>query len=305
MYLLICPAAGGGVGGEYLKVNSEMEQALATQVAARRWAAADPLRPLLRQALDQLATACSGAVRLVSVWVYQNGVIYATLPSVARAGGRRPGRGAISIRSKVVTAAAALAIVAGLSATGTQTANAETRSCGPECIELSSVEFGTGYIVDVVHNNAVIGAPVTLAAASRTNQGEDFGLENAGLVNDFILAGLISSGLGPRWGNLYAFQFPYTPFGAATDLCLGLGAGTSVLTTVTLQLCSGNVRTLWIYDPLTAAQGGPVALISATTKGNFNHPVTLTELLLPGLPLTTSLLATPPAPQQEWHISQG
>ena len=89
---------GPALRGEYLKVNSEMQQALAaaiaartgteperdmypevlagaviaaTQVAARRWAAADPpvpLRPLLRQALDQLATACSGAVRLASVW---------------------------------------------------------------------------------------------------------------------------------------------------------------------------------------------------------------------------------------------
>ncbi len=78
------------IRGEYLKVTSEMQQALAeaiaartgmdvgrdmyprilagavtaaTEVAARRWAAADPpvpLRPLLRGALDQLATACSG-----------------------------------------------------------------------------------------------------------------------------------------------------------------------------------------------------------------------------------------------------
>ena len=35
----------------------------AAQVAVRRWATADPpvpLRPLLRSALDQLATACSG-----------------------------------------------------------------------------------------------------------------------------------------------------------------------------------------------------------------------------------------------------
>ena len=78
------------IRGEYLKVNSEMQRALAeaiaartgtdreqdmypevlagaviaaTQVAVRRWAAADPpvpLRPLLQQALDQLATVCSG-----------------------------------------------------------------------------------------------------------------------------------------------------------------------------------------------------------------------------------------------------
>ena len=78
------------IRGEYLKINSEMQEALAeaiaartrtdpgqdmypqilaaavtaaAQVAVRRWFAADPpvpLRPLLRSALDQLATACSG-----------------------------------------------------------------------------------------------------------------------------------------------------------------------------------------------------------------------------------------------------
>jgi len=82
--------------GEYLKVNSEMQEALAeaiaartgmdveqdmypqvlagavtaaAQVAVRRWAAADPpvpLRPLLRRALDQLATACSEADRYLT-----------------------------------------------------------------------------------------------------------------------------------------------------------------------------------------------------------------------------------------------
>lgn len=78
------------IRGEYLKVNADMQEALAAaiaaragldaeqdmypqilagavtaaaQVAVRRWFAADPpvpLGPLLRQALDQLATACSG-----------------------------------------------------------------------------------------------------------------------------------------------------------------------------------------------------------------------------------------------------
>ena len=77
------------IRGEYLKVNSGMQEALAeaiavrtgtdagqdmyprilagavtaaAEVAVRRWAAADPplpLRPLLHRALGQLATACS------------------------------------------------------------------------------------------------------------------------------------------------------------------------------------------------------------------------------------------------------
>ena len=88
--------AAPAIRGEYLKVTSEMQQALAeaiatrtgadveqdmyprilagavtaaAQVAVRRWAAADPpvpLRPLLRRALDQLATACSGADRYLT-----------------------------------------------------------------------------------------------------------------------------------------------------------------------------------------------------------------------------------------------
>jgi AcrR family transcriptional regulator len=82
--------AAPAIRGEYLKINSEMQEALAeaiaartgtdleqdmyarilagaviaaAQVAVRRWAAADPpvpLGPLLRRALEQLATACSG-----------------------------------------------------------------------------------------------------------------------------------------------------------------------------------------------------------------------------------------------------
>jgi AcrR family transcriptional regulator len=84
------------IRGEYLKVNSEMQQALAdaiavrtgtdleqdmypgilagavvaaAQVAVSRWAGADPpvpLRPLLRRALDQLAMACAGADRYLT-----------------------------------------------------------------------------------------------------------------------------------------------------------------------------------------------------------------------------------------------
>jgi hypothetical protein len=82
--------AAPAIRGEYLKINSEMQEALAeaiatrtgtdleqdmyprilagaviaaAQVAVRRWSAADPpvpLGPLLRRALGQLATACSG-----------------------------------------------------------------------------------------------------------------------------------------------------------------------------------------------------------------------------------------------------
>jgi AcrR family transcriptional regulator len=89
------------IRGEYLKVASEMQQALAdaiavrtgtdlgqdmyprvlagavvaaAQVAVSRWAGADPpvpLRPLLHRALDQLATACAGAGRYLTEEEFQ------------------------------------------------------------------------------------------------------------------------------------------------------------------------------------------------------------------------------------------
>ena len=82
--------AAPAIRGEYLKISSEMREALAeaiaartgtdleqdmylrilagagiaaAQVAVRRWSAADPsvpLGPRLRRALEQLATDCSG-----------------------------------------------------------------------------------------------------------------------------------------------------------------------------------------------------------------------------------------------------
>ncbi len=210
----------------------------------------------------------------------------------------------MSIWRKVATTAAVLAIIAGLGAAATQPANAETPSCGRLCIELSSVEFGTGYILDVVNNDPAVGTPVTLAPASPTNQGEDFIYQAGDPVSDYIQAGLISTGMGPRWGKLYAFEIQYTPYGAPIGTCVGL-AKPGVFATVTLQPCGVSARTLWIYDPLGTAATSPLALVSGATSGNFSHPVTLTGLLPPGLPVATSALATPPAPQQLWHLRQG
>ena len=98
--------------GEYLKVTREMQEALASAIAARtgtdleqdmyprilagavtaaaqvavgRWAAADPpgpLRPLLRRALDQLSTACSGGGPTRDRWMTEEQFQALVRPSI-------------------------------------------------------------------------------------------------------------------------------------------------------------------------------------------------------------------------------
>jgi hypothetical protein len=215
----------------------------------------------------------------------------------------------MSVRSKIVTAAAALAIVAGVSAAGTQTANAATPSCGRECFNFFSAAFGTtahpGFVFDVLNHNTQTGQPIILAPASGTNPGEDFTISAVDPVNDFVLAGLVSPGLDPLYGNLNAFEIEYTPYGAETGECVGLGANTGIIATVSLQACGVSAHTLWIYDPLTKSAGSFFTLISGTTSSNFRHPITMTALFPPGLPLTTTQLTTPPAARQLWGYTTG
>jgi hypothetical protein len=49
----------------------------------------------------------------------------------------------MSVKSKLLTAAATLTMVGGVSTAGTLSASAATPQCGNTCIEIFSKEFGT------------------------------------------------------------------------------------------------------------------------------------------------------------------
>ena len=49
----------------------------------------------------------------------------------------------MSMKSKIVTAAATLTLVAGVGAAGTLTANAATSACGNNCVNWFSAAYGT------------------------------------------------------------------------------------------------------------------------------------------------------------------
>ncbi|MGH3152990.1 MAG: hypothetical protein ACRDOB_20000 [Streptosporangiaceae bacterium] len=217
----------------------------------------------------------------------------------------------MSIKSKVAAAAGVVALVAGLSVAGTQTANAATRSCGPSCVDWFSAAFGTAehpnLVLDVLRTVTRTGQPLVLARASGTNQGEDFVSTSVDPVSEYVQAGLVSAGLDPLYGNLFAFEIEYTPFGSQTGECVGIGLGNAILSEVTLQPCGVNSRTLWILDPVTAAAGSPVVLISGTTHSNFRHPLSLT-VLNPSVHLYATALGTGPlSPRrhQLWGFVEG
>ena len=61
----------------------------------------------------------------------------------------------MSMKSKIVTAAATLALAAGVGAAGTLTANAATSACGNTCVNWFSAAYGTAahpaFVLDVLN----------------------------------------------------------------------------------------------------------------------------------------------------------
>ena len=210
----------------------------------------------------------------------------------------------MSIKTKIVTAAAAFTLIVGVGAAGTLTANAATPKCGPQCSDFYSRAFGTGSVLDALHAGRA-GQPATLARAGRS-QGEDFSVDGLGQVDDFFRAGLLPGGLNALYGSQFVYEIEYTPGGSPSDLCLGVGAVPGTGTTVALEPCGKNAKTVWIFDLEPTSTGTYYALISAATSHNFNHPYALTALV-PGFPLVTAPLATGGVvlTHQLWSATQG
>jgi hypothetical protein len=195
----------------------------------------------------------------------------------------------MSIKSKIITAAAALSLIVGVGAAGTQTANAATVPCGLGCANLFSFAFGiagnpVAYVLDVP-GGAQVGGAVILAQESHTNPNEDFTESVQGTVHDLFLAGLVPSGLDALYSSRNVFEMEFAPGGVESGLCVGVA-----VFSVSLQPCGTGVKTLWILDPQTTVSFIPYfAVISAATT-NFQHPDSLTTLFFPGMQLVTAPL---------------
>jgi hypothetical protein len=199
----------------------------------------------------------------------------------------------MSIKSKVLAAAATLTLVSGVGAAGALTAgtaSAATPSCGPSCINLFSHQFGSfrspNYTVDVLRQGERTGQPIILFRQSNYDPALDWTVAFQGLVSDFFAAKLVSAAVALHYGGGSvgatddpAFENEYSPFGVESGLCMGVAATAFSDEGVTLQPCGVSSKTVWIldtYDQFSfrdALRNG-VPLINGSDT-NFSQPFVL------------------------------
>jgi hypothetical protein len=200
----------------------------------------------------------------------------------------------MSIKSKVLAAAATLTLVSGVGVAGALTAgsaSAATPSCGPSCINVFSHQFGSfrspNFTVDVLRQGEKVGQPIILFRQANFDPALDWTVAFQGLTSDFFAAGLVSAAVNLHYGNGSvvanddpAFENEYAPFGVNSGLCMGVAATAFQGEGVTLQPCGVSAKTVWILDTfdqfsfITALRNG-VPLINGSDT-NFSHPFVLT-----------------------------
>src|SRR5215218_7224927 len=184
----------------------------------------------------------------------------------------------LSIRRKVLAAAATLTIVGGVSAAATGAASAATPACGPACISVFSSELGTyadpNFVEAVLGGGAAtVGQPVGLKQASSTDPSQDIlpgGATRGGKVSDFYADGLVSAEANRHYGHLDAVQQKYAPFKIETGLCVGLASVPHQNEGLTLQPCD-DPTTVWVVYAPAATPAGYFPIVNASTT-DFSRP---------------------------------
>ena len=222
----------------------------------------------------------------------------------------------MSIRGKVVAAAAVLTLAGGVSAAGTLAAQAATPSCYEHCIELYTSKFGPSFILDVLLHRAKAGQPITLYRASNNDAGEDFTIVFSARVSRFAALGLVSPAVAAHYGgtcarvssathncvshypNYWAYEFEYAPYGVTSDLCVGVAETAADGTKVALEPC-GSARTTWVADSGAAVGNRAVPLISGSDTSVadpcvLNYPRSAVPFQMPTPQLTTWALSRHP-----------
>jgi hypothetical protein len=172
-------------------------------------------------------------------------------------------------------AAVAAAVAVGIALA--PAAHAATTQCGANCEALYNLTFGTADVVAVVGasgTSAHTGQAVDLSAASGSNQGEDWVLEDEGTVADFYAAGYLSAAFNLHYGGDEVYEYDYIPRGTYTGECLGVAGTAGNTTPVSLQPCGVNAKTLWATD--TADQYERQLPLINGTDNNFSFPYVLT-----------------------------
>jgi hypothetical protein len=210
----------------------------------------------------------------------------------------------MNLKSKVLAAAAALAIAGGAGALTATSAWAATPSCGGACVNIYPQEYAgqslqaPQNVLDVFRQGQKAGQPLILFRASNSDPAEDFTFTSQGPASGFFVAGLLSSSLALHYGcsggiaipggqipcaagavDDTAFEIQYSPFGVDSGMCVGLASTAVSGEGVTLQPCGISSKTTWIQDTFPNDKSPSVAGFWAAVNGsgtNFSHPLVLT-----------------------------
>src|SRR5260370_16692277 len=154
----------------------------------------------------------------------------------------------MSIKSKVLAAAATLAVAGGLSTGGTLSASAATPQCGQKCIQIFSAKFGPGFIETVFLGIPAPGVPTILHRASSSDPAEDLIVPLAGPVSMFYKLGMVSAAVNSHYGSEPAVQVGYAPLGVPTGLCAALATTAYQDGGLLLPPCITPGTTVWLID---------------------------------------------------------
>jgi hypothetical protein len=199
----------------------------------------------------------------------------------------------MSIKSKVLAAAATLTLVSGVGVTGALTAGsaaAGTPSCGTSCINTFNKDFppagltgGPASPIDVFRQSERVGNPIILFRSSNSDPALDWANAFQGTVADFFAAGLVSPAVALHYGalakgfpDLNAFEIEYAPFGVNSGLCMGVAATAFQGEGVSLQPCGVSAKTVWIQDSFDNVHAFPGIPLINGSDTNFSHPFVLT-----------------------------
>jgi hypothetical protein len=157
-------------------------------------------------------------------------------------------------------------------------AGAATPSCGHDCIDIFSREFGThqhpNYVLDVWRQSAKAGTPIILYRTSNTDKAEDFTVSFQGTVSEFYKAGLVSAALNLHYSHNWAFEFEYAPNGVGSGMCIGTASTAGNGTPVVLMPCGASAKSVWVVDSRDSIGHGYVPLINGSDT-NFSDPYVL------------------------------
>ena len=196
----------------------------------------------------------------------------------------------MSIRSKLLAAAAVLTLAGGLSAAGTAAASAATPQCASNCLTPRSAAY-PGFVETVLLGIPLRGVPTIVSPAAGWNPGEDFTVPTRGPVSSFSANGMVSAAVASHYGGsgYLAVQIEYAPYGKPSGLCSGIATTAYQDEALSLQPCSTPDTTVWILDFKDSQIQDDFSIINASTT-DFAHPFVMTILGNPAHQLFTPII---------------